>query len=183
MLQPNTRVNTPLGIDCVEASGGGAFLNWLDPAEGALIRAAASNVGHLRNLMRTRLTATLLVLLAVVVSPLPELFAQTKPTTGVNCEDALALIDTAAVEVMNKPDENVIAIARLGDRELSRRLNQQRLNDVMARLFEKTRNHAVGATGRRVNGQGRVELYVHGKLAYVILFPTNRRIDCRPYGG
>jgi hypothetical protein len=75
------------------------------------------------------------------------------------------LIDTAAVDVMNQPDEYVIAIARLGDREASSVLNRLRLNDVMDRLTEKTRNHAVGASGQRIKGKGRVELYVHGKLA------------------
>jgi hypothetical protein len=129
--------------------------------------------------MRTNLIATFLVLLAFFVWASRQASAQTKPTFGVNCEDALALIDTAAVDMMNQPDENVIAVARLGDRESSRRLNQQRLNDVMQRLSEKTRNRAVGATGRRINGKGRVELYVHGRLAYVILFRTNHRIDCR----
>jgi len=129
--------------------------------------------------MRTTLSAKLSVLIVVLLLAAREPLAQTKPTFGGNCEDALALIDTAAVDIMNQPDEYVIAIARLGERESSGRLNQRRLNDVMDRLSNKTRNHAVGAIGQRIKGKGRVELYVHGKLTYIILFPTNRRIDCR----
>jgi hypothetical protein len=129
--------------------------------------------------MRNKLCATLLVLVAIVYSTTLEVFPQERPITGGSCEDALALIDAAALGVLNQANENVIAIARLGDRESSSRLNQLRLNEVMDRLSDKTSNHAVGGTGQRIRGKGRVELYVHGKLAYIILFPTNRRIDCR----
>jgi hypothetical protein len=132
--------------------------------------------------MRTNLFGTFLMLVAIFLWASRETLAQTKPTFGVNCEDALALIDTAAVDAMNQPAEFVIAIARLGNGESSGRLNQQRLNDVMQRLSEKTRDRAVGALGRRIKGKGRIELYVHGRLAYVILFPRNRRIDCRNLG-
>jgi hypothetical protein len=104
---------------------------------------------------------------------------QGKPAIGRDCEGALTMIDTAAVDAMNNPEAYVIAIARLGNRETSRVLNQQRLTDVMYRLNEKTRNRAVGASGRRFNGPGRVELYVNGRLLYVIEYSRNRRIDCR----
>jgi hypothetical protein len=66
--------------------------------------------------------------------------------------------------------------------ESSRVLKQQRLGDVMARLTNKVRNRAVGGLGHRINGKRRVELYVRGKLPYVILFPTKRRIDCSELG-
>lgn len=130
--------------------------------------------------MRLRLDTILLFLMAVVLFAAREAPAQDKPIFGRNCEDALALIDMAIIDVMDPPDEYVIAIARLGNRETSRVLNQRRLDDVMDRLTRKTR--AVGGLGDRINGQGRVELYVRGKLSYVILFPKNRRIDCRNLG-
>ena len=144
-------------------------------------RRVNSDVGHLSMSMKLNLWAVSLAL-TIAFASCADLVAQTKPTFGRNCEDALALIDNAAVDVMKQPDEYVIAIARLGNRETSRALNQRRLDDVMDRLTEKTRNRAVGASGQRIKGQGRVELYVRGKLSYVILFPTNRRIDCRKLG-
>ena len=132
--------------------------------------------------MPIKLDTTLLILMAVVVLAARDAPAQDKPIFGRNCEDALALIDLAIIDVMDQPDEYVIAIARLGKRETSRVLNQRRLDDVIDRLDDKTRNRPVGGLGQRINGQGRVELYVRGKLSYVILFPTNRRIDCRNLG-
>ena len=132
-------------------------------------------------IMRIRLDTVLLILMVVLLAARGAP-AQDKPIFGRNCEDALAYIDHAAIDVMNQPDEYVIAIARLGNRETSRVLNQRRLGDVMDRLTDKTSNRAVGGLGQRINGQGRVELYVRGKLSYVILFPTNRRIDCRNLG-
>lgn len=78
-------------------------------------------------------------------------------------------------------DESVILIARLGNREVSRRLNRQRLQIARAYLhvgrgleppFEE--EHIVTAEGERVRGAGRVEAYVRGKLFMVFMFGRNK---------
>lgn len=104
------------------------------------------------------------------------------PTRPNNCEDALALLDTAAVDALTDVKSSIIVIARLGDREKSQKLNQRRLEAAVDRLKEKARNNVVGATGGRVQGLGRLELYVGGKLLYVIAYPRNGIIDCRDLG-
>ena len=105
--------------------------------------------------------------------------AQTKPVIGSTCEDALALLDTAALDAMKDPDSYIIVIARLGDRERSTALNQRRLKAVLERLNDKARNKVAGASGARVSGSGRVEIYVGGKLLYVLSYSRNGIIDCR----
>jgi hypothetical protein len=52
-------------------------------------------------MMRLKLSAVFLALaMLLIVCGHDPLFAQAKPTFGSNCEDALALIDFAALDVM-----------------------------------------------------------------------------------
>ena len=78
-------------------------------------------------------------------------------------------------------DEPVILIARLGNGEVSRRLNRQRLQ--VARLYLHVgrglepplkEEHIVTAEGERVRGAGRIEAYVRGRLFMVFVFERNR---------
>ena len=78
-------------------------------------------------------------------------------------------------------DEPVILIARLGDREVSRRLNRQRLR--VARMYLHVgrglepplkEEHIVTAEGENVRGAGRIEAYVRGKLFMVFVFKRNK---------
>lgn len=91
----------------------------------------------------------------------PEVFFDTYN----NCESNISWLDHVHSEAGS--DGLVIAIARLGDGEQSRRLNQRRLHNVRLYL-EKVRGRApktiVTAESDQVRGRGRVEFYVGGKL-------------------
>src|SRR5207247_3130982 len=70
----------------------------------------------------------------------------------------------------------VIAIARLGDGEQKPDLNRRRLHNVRTYLAEfdgRSSERVVMAEGERVNGYGRIELYVDGKLFYVLMISPN----------
>ena len=78
-------------------------------------------------------------------------------------------------------DEPVILIARLGNREVSRRLNRQRLQVVRVYLHvgrglepPLKEEHIVTAEGERIRGAGRIEAYVRGKLFMVFVFKRNK---------
>ncbi|HEY2974225.1 MAG TPA: hypothetical protein VGJ48_17045 [Pyrinomonadaceae bacterium] len=96
---------------------------------------------------------------------------ETKPT---NCEFHIATLD-AAHDQAGK-DGLVIAIARLGDGKQRQDLNRRRLHNVRTYLVEfehRSRQTIITAEGERVNGYGRVELYVGGKLFYVLMIRAN----------
>ncbi len=82
-----------------------------------------------------------------------------------NCESNISWIDY----VHSEAGESglVIAIARLGDGEQPHRFNQRRLHNLRLYL-EKVRGRApktlIVAEGERVQGRGRVDFYVGGKL-------------------
>ena len=88
-----------------------------------------------------------------------------------NCEFNIATIDAAN----GKAEDDgglVIAIARLGDGEEQKELSRRRLHNVRTYLMEFDRRSPemiVTAEGERVKGYGRVELYVGGKLFYVLM--------------
>lgn len=96
---------------------------------------------------------------------------ETKPT---NCEFHIATLD-AAHDQAGK-DGLVIVIARLGDGEQRVDLNHRRLHNVRTYLVEFDRRSPqtiITAEGERVKGYGRVELYVGGKLFYVLMIRPN----------
>jgi hypothetical protein len=76
----------------------------------------------------------------------------------------------------------VIAIARLGAGESSRALSRRRLENVRVYLREQgvSEQRIVVANGERVNGYGRVEVYVAGKLEGTLLASRNKDlcVDC-----
>jgi hypothetical protein len=101
---------------------------------------------------------------------------QPKPN---NCEEAQLYLDNSATEASKDEEGNVIAIARLGNDELSPSLNQRRLEFVRSYLInQRFFNRIVIASGERVQGSGRVELYVGGKLLYVLRYPRRGHISC-----
>jgi hypothetical protein len=96
---------------------------------------------------------------------------EAKPT---NCEFHVATLD-AAHDQAGK-DGLVIVIARLGDGERRDDLNRRRLHNVRTYLkdFDHRSPHTIiTAEGERVSGYGRVELYVGGKLFYVLMIRSN----------
>lgn len=80
-------------------------------------------------------------------------------------------------------DSMVIAIARLGDGENAQELNRRRLQNVLAVLTDNLglrKERVVIASGERVRGYGRVELYVNGKLVDALLVDRGKDlcVDC-----
>lgn len=96
---------------------------------------------------------------------------ETKPS---NCEFNVSVL-TGAHRVAGE-DGLVIMIVRLGRREVSRELNRRRLHNARTFLTEfghRNPKTIVTAEGGRVDGYGRVELYVGGKLFYVLMVGPN----------
>jgi hypothetical protein len=105
---------------------------------------------------------------------------RTKPN---NCEDAMLYLDMTAIEADKNKDAYIIFIARLGDGERRPTLSRRRLEMMRDYLVNsRGRNRIVIASAERVKGLGSVELYVGGKLLYVLLHPRNRLISCRGLG-
>lgn len=92
-----------------------------------------------------------------------------------NCEENISILG-AATQAVDK-DGLLIVIARLGDGEQNRELNRRRLHNVRTYLSEYVHARAsetiITAEGERVNGYGRIELYVAGKLFHVLTIPRN----------
>ncbi len=133
--------------------------------------------------MRLKLSAIFLTVLTFLALRGREtLFAQDKPVVGHNCEDSLALLDEVALEARKDKLATIIVIARLGTGEKVASLNAKRLGQVMDYLRRKAANTVVSASGGRAKGYGRIELFVAGKLLYVLAYPRNRLIDCRGIG-
>lgn len=96
---------------------------------------------------------------------------ETKPT---NCEFNIAVLDGAHGKVGK--DDLIIVIARLGDAERRHELNRRRLHNVRTYLMEfdgRSAETIITAEGERVKGYGRVELYVGGKLFYILMIRVN----------
>jgi hypothetical protein len=118
-------------------------------------------------------------LLIVLLATCSDVLAQDRqfqmPTKPVNCESDIAILDGASNQAGEKG--LIIVIARLGDGDHNRDLNRRRLHNVHTYLtqWDGRRNPAnvITAQGDRVKGYGRVELYVAGKLYWVVLIRPN----------
>lgn len=101
--------------------------------------------------------------------------AQTKPG---NCEMNAALLDSVRKEALEETNRDgaIILIARLGNGETSRMHSRRRLliaKDYLIK-YGLPRQRIVAAEGERVDGYGRVELYVAGKLRLVLSANRNK---------
>lgn len=89
-----------------------------------------------------------------------------KPTDLIlhNCEMNIHLLDTA--HHLAGDDTVIVAVARLGTGERNSELNRRRLHNVKAYLtsfgWKRPRETVVTAEGERVDGYGRIEIYVRG---------------------
>ncbi len=91
-----------------------------------------------------------------------------------NCEINIIRMETVTKMAINELRQGsvIIAIARLGTGELSPGLNRRRLHNLRAYLTSYqslSPAKVVSAEGLHVSGYGRVEIYVGGKLAEVLL--------------
>ena len=101
---------------------------------------------------------------------IPSSQVETKPT---NCEFNISVLTGAHQKA---GDNLVIMIARLGTGETLRNLNTRRLHNARTFLTEfgqRAPQTIVTAEGDGVDGYGRVELYVNGKLFHVLMIGQN----------
>ena len=99
-------------------------------------------------------------------------------TDVIELESAGCEIDELNFSIVENASRNIrtgngflIAIARLGDGDKARSLNQKRLNATKQWLVGKAEfpaNKLILAEGEKVTGNGRVEFYVGGVLTHVI---------------
>lgn len=102
---------------------------------------------------------------------IPASQVETEPT---NCEFNVSVLTGA--HRMAGDSGLVIIIARLGTGETRRELNNRRLHNARTFLIEfgqRDPHTIVTAEGDRVDGYGRVEMYVGGKLFHVLMIKLN----------
>ncbi len=99
------------------------------------------------------------------------------PKEPVNCELAGRYMDDAISRARRAEDTPLLAIIRPGEREPSARISHMRLLQVKAYLEYTRFSKYVVATGEKVQGFGRIELYVAGKLLYALPLQRNRGIN------
>ena len=94
-----------------------------------------------------------------------------------NCERNLQYQTAVINEASRKGEGSIlIVLVRLGDGENSRELMRRRIYNIR-RFIEQNGSLKPGefliAEGERVNGYGRVEYYIKGRLDERLLFPKN----------
>ena len=132
--------------------------------------------------MIKRMILTLLLLLVAYPVIAQVSVSRTSPN---NCEDNLFTLNAAHVAAGEK--DLLIIIARLGNGEINRSLNHRRLHNVRAYLTEfgwkRNPQTIILAEGERVNGYGRIEIYIKGILFDVLVIQTNGDLlvgSCEP---
>ncbi|HEY6120153.1 MAG TPA: hypothetical protein VIV66_09355 [Pyrinomonadaceae bacterium] len=105
-----------------------------------------------------------------------------KPT---NCENHIAVLEAANHDAGK--DGLIILIGRLGSGDNKPDLNRHRLHSARAYLTDylsaRSTNTIVIAEGEKVEGYGRIEIYVGGKLYYVFAIKANGDLavgSCEP---
>lgn len=103
---------------------------------------------------------------------------ETKPT---NCERHIVVLEGAHHEAGDD------GLARLGNGENSRSINQHRLHSARAYLTDylaaRLPGSVVIAEGERVNGYGRIEIYIKGRLYSALAVKPNADLSvgsCEP---
>jgi hypothetical protein len=108
-------------------------------------------------------TTLLLCNLLLVQPPSGSQVATFQRDKPINCEDLLAMLDHAIIEWQKLEDTHLIVITRLGKGERDPKLSRARLDYVEDYLKKKKVDYVL-ATGERVAGLGRFEVYVGGRL-------------------
>ena len=96
-----------------------------------------------------------------------------KRDSPINCEDLLAFLEIAIIDWLEMKETYFIVVARLGTGERNRNLNRARLEYVEDYLKRKNVKYLM-TEGPRVQGLGRFEVYVGGRLA--ISIPVKRGV-------
>ena len=139
-------------------------------------------IAHFRFLLLTAVLAGSVLGQDRADSSIPFAFSP-EPT---NCETNGVRLDSYAkyfVKSVRSDGGVIIAIARLGTGERASELNRSRLYIIRATLIEDLKlreQDIVTADGAPVNGYGRVEIYMGGKLRDVLLVKRGKALcaDC-----
>ena len=119
----------------------------------------------MRKIIHFWLLLTLFACLATAQEkPVPSA-AQSSEPVPTNCEYNISILTGAHRQAGD--DGLIIMIARLGNGERRRELNQRRLHNARTFLVEfgsRSPDTIITAEGERVAGYGRVEFYVDGKM-------------------
>jgi hypothetical protein len=104
---------------------------------------------------------------------------QPDPQTA-DCEQALSAMDKAILEVTEAQDAAnvIIVISRLGKKETNFKLHSTRIDFVEKHLGRQKEIPIITAIGNRTNGIGQVEIYVKGKLFWVLGIEKDKRHFC-----
>jgi hypothetical protein len=108
---------------------------------------------------------------ATAFSQEPPLIVESANRNGDAVGDVLAGVRSKSA----KFDKPIILIAHLGDSEVRRDLNQERMRRICLGInFDYDCKNVILAEGERVKGQGSVDIYVDGKLIAVVRSERNR---------
>lgn len=120
--------------------------------------------------MKIFIVFTIHILLASFYTTVNAQLPEKKEFNLGNCETNSARLDALRIEAMNVGMMGgiIIAVARLGDGEYNPQFNQRRLYTVKKYLGSSVTN-LILTQGERVEGNGRVEIYLHGFLREVLL--------------
>jgi hypothetical protein len=120
--------------------------------------------------------------------PKPRIVGEPGGLTGNQCHTTILDLDDAMVTAqLAGKNTTIILSARLGKGESSRRLNRERLRQLIEHMIKNrafSSQNIVTAEGARVNGLGQVDVYVGGKP--YLIFKVKRNKDfakgCVPLG-
>lgn len=93
------------------------------------------------------------------------------------CESLSAFLDDAIIKWHEAEDSYLIVISRQGRGERSQGLGRARLGNVEQYLKRYKVKYRT-AVGSNVEGPGRIEIYVAGKLTNIVQVRKNRRSAC-----
>lgn len=100
-----------------------------------------------------------------------------RPDKPINCETFQAHLDNAIIEWMKLKGTHLILIARLGTGEQDHDLSRARL-DYVENYLKRKNVQFVLAEGSYVEGFGRIEVYVGGRLTMSIPVAKNAKQLC-----
>jgi hypothetical protein len=111
-------------------------------------------------------------------SGIQQLLSTTSVQRPSNCEDVLLDLDEALGMTKKLSDSYLIVIGKQGKSETAIRANQSRLEAIEQYLKRFSNLNYFTAEGGSVEGSGRVELYVGGKLLHAFTAKRNAMSFC-----
>jgi len=96
-----------------------------------------------------------------------------------DCDYIRTLLDNAMYETQNSKGSYLIIVFRSGKQEKSPKTNEIRMKQVESFIkFRKAIDRYVLAEGDEVDGLGKAEIYIEGKLKEGFFFKSNSKLFC-----